>query len=467
MFFVKMRKEKDFIGELELSEDSLTGIHTLRAVHNFPLAGRPVRKELFRAYATVKRACLLCNRELGFFPDEEIFSAVQRACLEVEEGLFDEYILVDALQGGAGTSTNMNLNELIANRALQLAGKKPGDYDFISPLGHINLHQSTNDTYPTALKLAAIQSLHQLEDKVIILQEAFQEKEKELAHAVKTGRTQLRDAVPITLGREMSAYADAFGRDRWRIYKCEERLRVVNLGGGAVGTGMTVPRKYIFRVVDILRELTGIGFARAENMVENTQNLDVFVEVSAIIKACAVSLMKAANDLRLLGSGPRSGFAELELPPRQAGSSIMPGKMNPVIPEAAVQTAMLVMGNDTVITQAAASGCLELNPFLPLVAECLLQNIAILGSACEMLAVECVRGLKANEDRCAEFVNCPTAVATALISAIGYKKAAELAEESENSGRSIRELVLSAGLMSDGDFEALISPEAICRLGYV
>ena len=284
---------------------------------------------------------------------------------------------MDSLQGGAGTSTNMNVNEVLANRALELLGKPKGCYDIISPLEDINLHQSTNDTYPTALKLAGIRLLHELEKQVIALQEAFQVKEKEFAHVVKMGRTQLQDAVLTTLGREMSAYAEALHRDRWRIYKCEERLRVVNLGGTAIGTGLAAPRQFIFRVVEILRELTGIGFARAENLIEATQNADVFVEVSGILKAHATTLLKICSDLRWMASGPEAGLGEIRLPPRQAGSSIMPGKVNPVIPEAVSQVTMLVMGYDQTIALAAASGNLELNPFLPLIAHCFLESCTL------------------------------------------------------------------------------------------
>ncbi len=363
------RTESDLLGAAPVEADALFGIHTVRARENFPLAGRPVHGELVRAYGTVKLAAALTNRDLGVWADDPAKAeAIERACRELADGLLDDAVIVDLLQGGAGTSTNMNVNEVLANRALELLGEPRGAYERVSPLDDVNLHQSTNDTYPTALRLAAIRLLHDLEEQVVALQEAFQAKEKEFAHVVKVGRTQLQDAVLTTLGREMGAYAEALNRDRWRIYKCEERLRVVNLGGTAIGTGFAAPRQYIFRVVDTLRELTGVGFARAENLVEATQNADVFVEVSGILKACAASLLKICGDLRLLSSGPEAGIGEIRLPARQAGSSIMPGKVNPVIPEAVSQAAMLVMGHDAVIAQAVAAGSLELNPFLPLVA---------------------------------------------------------------------------------------------------
>ena len=336
--------------------------------------------------------------------DDAKADAIERACRELADGLLDDHIVVDRLQGGAGTSTNMNVNEVIANRALQLLGQPPGAYERVSPLDDVNLHQSTNDTFPTALRLAAIGLLHDLEEEVVSLQEAFQQKEQQFAHIVKVGRTQYQDAVLTTLGREMGAYAEALNRDRWRIYKCEERLRVVNLGGTAIGTGFAAPRQYIFRVVDVLRELSSIGFARAENLTEATQNADVFVEVSGILKAHAMDLLKICGDLRLLSSGPEAGLGEIRLPQRQAGSSIMPGKVNPVIPEAVSQAALMVAGYDATIAVAAGLGSLELNAFLPLVASCLLQSLSLLARSCEILRRHCVEGIEADEERCAAHV---------------------------------------------------------------
>jgi aspartate ammonia-lyase len=375
------------------------------------------------------------------------------------------HIVVDRLQGGAGTSTNMNVNEVLANRALELVGEAPGASARISPLEDINLHHSTNDTYPTALKLAAVVALRELERRVVALQEAFQAAEKRFAHVVKVGRTQLQDAVLTTLGREMGAYAEALNRDRWRIYKCEERLRVVNLGGTAIGTGLAAPRQFIFRVTDALRELTGIGFARAENLVDATQNADVFVEVSGMLKAHAVSLLKICGDLRLMASGPEAGLREIRLPARQAGSSIMPGKVNPVIPEAVSQVAMLVMGHDTTIASACAAGSLELNPFLPLVAACLLESLELLARADDILCRHCVSGLESDEARCREHVLNSTAAATALLPALGYDRVCELAHLSAETGRTIRDLAIAQGWLTAGAFEELISPEAVCRLG--
>jgi aspartate ammonia-lyase len=359
----------------------------------------------------------------------------------------------------------MNVNEVLANRTLQLLGRPLGDYQTVDPLDDLNRHQSTNDTYPTALRVAAIGRLRDLEREVVALLEEFQQREKQFAHVVKVGRTQLQDAVLLTLGREMGAYAEAFARDRWRIYKCEERLRVVNLGGTAIGTGLGAPRDYIFRVGEHLREITGLGLARAENLVEATQNTDVFVEVSGILKACASNLIKISTDLRLLSSGPDAGLGEIRLPARQAGSSIMPGKVNPVIPEAVTQAALLVCANDQALTQACSMGNLELNPFLPLVADRLLDSLELLSNACSILRRFCVAGLEADEARCRSHVHGATAILTSLIERIGYEAATEVARQARAEGRSIREIVLEKEHLTAAEFDCLVSPENVMRLG--
>ena len=309
--------------------------------------------------------------------------------------------------------------------------------------------------------------MKKLEVGVVAIQKAIQAKAQEFAHIVKVGRTELQDAVLTTLGREMGAYAEAFNRDRWRIYKCEERLRVINLGGTAIGTGLAAPRQYIFLASDLLREITSIGFARAENLFEATQNADVFVEVSGILKACATSLIKICGDLRLLSSGPEAGLGEICLPALQAGSSIMPGKVNPVIPEAATQAGMLVIGHDVALTQACAHGNLELNAFMPLVAHSLLESCDLLTNACELLANNCVNGITANEARCRAHVESSTAVATALLPALGYERMLHVLKEAESRAETIRTVVLNSGLLTAAQFDELISPEAVCRLGSV
>jgi aspartate ammonia-lyase len=456
------RRERDLLGERDLPAGALYGIHTLRAVENFPLSGRPVHGGMARAFGAVKLACARTNRELGCWRNDPAKAdAIEQACRELMEGALTGHLLVDALQGGAGTSTNLNVDEVLANRALEILGQAPGTYDRVSPLDDLNLHQSTNDTYPTALRLAAIRGLRVLEEKVVSLQKAFQEAEHRLAGVVKVGRTEMQDAVLITLGREMGAYAEALGRDRWRIYKCEERLRVVNLGGTAIGTGLTAPRAYIFEVTEQLRAVTGVAFARAENLVEATQNADVFVEVSGILKALAASLWKICGDLRLLSRT----HGELVLPERQAGSSIMPGKVNPVIPEAVTQCSMLAFGYDATLGMACASGSLELNPFLPLVSVCLLDSIDLLANGCDILCRHCVAGITADAHRCRQEVRSSTAVVTALVPHLGYERACTVAGQAREAGTDIEDIVIDGGLMTREELEQSISPEAVCKLG--
>ncbi len=459
-----MRQEQDLLGTRSIPVAALYGIHTARAIENFPLSGQPVCGALIRAYGAVKLAAAQANRDLGAW-DEPIFAAITQACNELMEGRLDKHIRVDALQGGAGTSTNMNVNEVIANRALQLFNQQPGDYHILHPINDINLHQSTNDTYPTALKVAGITGLRALEQALIGLLEAFQDKEKEFRDVVKVGRTQLQDAVLTTLGRSMSAYAEAFGRDRWRIYKCEERLRVINLGGTAIGTGLGAPKQYIFSVTEKLKNVTGFGLARAENLVDNTQNADVFVEVSGILSACATNLLKTATDLRLMSSGPDAGLGEIGLPAMQAGSSIMPGKVNPVIPEAVSQAALCVISNHTTIAQACAMGNLELNAFLPLVADRLLNSLHLLTHACTILHRKCVTGITVSTQRCQAHVHGATATVTALIDAIGYKAAEAMLRESQNTQTSLRDIVVQRGLLTEEAYDDLTSAEAVMRLG--
>jgi aspartate ammonia-lyase len=473
------RREHDLLGDRDVPDDSLWGIHTLRAIENFPLAGRPVHRRLVHAFGAVKLAAARTNHELGRW-DEPTFAAIEAACREMIDGRLDAHVVADALQGGAGTSTNMNVNEVLANRAMQRLGRplggikgdspifadaKIGTVPALNPHDDVNLHQSTNDTFPTALRVAAIGALHDLEPKVIALVEAFQAKEKQFAGIVKIGRTEMQDAVLLTLGRAMGAYADALARDRWRISKCEERLRVVNLGGTAVGTGLGAPRQYIFRVVEHLRQITGFGLARAENLVEATQNADAFVEVSGILRALAANLLKIANDLRLLSSGPQAGLGELRLPARQAGSSIMPGKVNPVIPEAVAQAAIAVAGYDAMIFQAVGGGNLELSQFLPLVADSLLTSLDLLTNACDVFARHCVSGLEADADRCRQHVCGSTAALTALVDRIGYDTAERLARQAADGAKDIRQLVVEAGLLTAEEFDQLTSADRVMKLG--
>jgi aspartate ammonia-lyase len=462
---VTTRLEHDALGERELPASALYGIHTLRATENFDLLGRPIHPDLARALGAVKLAAARTNRALGCLAGD-LSDALERACGELAGGALVPLIVVDALQGGAGTSANMNVNEALANRALELMGAPKGDYARISPTGHVNLHQSTNDVFPTALRVAALWGLGRLEPAVVGLQEAFQAKERAFAHVVKIGRTEMQDAVLTTLGREMSAYAEALNRDRWRLAKSGERLRVVNLGGTAIGTGLAAPREFIFRVVEELREVTGLGLARAENLVDATQNADALVEVSGLLKTLASTLIKICGDLRLMSSGPDAGLGEIRLPARQAGSSIMPGKVNPVVPEAVTQAALLAIGHDQALTMAAAMGSLELNPFLPLVAHCLLESLDLLARACRSLRADCVEGIEADEDRCRRQVENSTACATALLPRLGYERAGELVATARREGRTIKEAAVSSGLLTAAEFDEAVSPEAVCRLGF-
>jgi aspartate ammonia-lyase len=458
------RTESDLLGELAVPAGALWGIHTQRALENFPLSGRPVNRGLVRAFGEVKLACARTNHELGRWEAEK-FAAIETACNELSSGQLDAHIVVDALQGGAGTSTNMNVNEVLANRTLQLLGHPLADYGTVHPLDDLNLHQSTNDTFPTALKVAAIHQLRALEREITALVDAFQHKEHELGHVVKIGRTQLQDAVLTTLGRTMGAFAEALARDRWRVCKCEERLRVVNLGGTAIGTGLGAPRLYIFRVVEHLQQITGLGLARAENLIDATQNADVFVEVSGILRAFAANLLKISNDLRLLASGPHAGLGEIRLPPRQAGSSIMPGKVNPVIAEAAGQAALAISAHDQALMYACALGNLELNQFMPLIADSLLTELDLARNACRIFERLCVSGISADEKRCRLHVGTATATVTALVDRIGYEEAQKVAHTAEAEGKTILQIVLERGLLTEEQFHQSVNPEAVTRLG--
>lgn len=460
-----MRSESDSLGRYSVPRDALYGIHTARALENFPLTGSPCAPGLIRGMALVKWACARTNAELGYL-DAALAGAIGQACGEMAEGNLREAVVVDALQGGAGTSLNMNVNEVLANRAEEILGGRRGEYRLVHPLHHVNLHQSTNDVFPTALKIAAIECLRSLEKSIAALQTSLQTKEAAFAGIVKVGRTQLQDACPMTLGAEFGAWAEAIGRDRWRVFKCEERLRVINLGGTAIGTGLTAPREYIFLVTEKLREITRLSLSRAENLVDATQNADVYVEVSGILKAHAVSLFKISSDLRLLASGPQAGIGELVLPAMQVGSSVMPGKVNPVICEAVGQAALQVISQDMAVTLAAQSGQLELNAFLPLIAHALLGNLTLLEHATALFRSRCIDGIEANAARCTELLEGSQVLVTALVPALGYELAAEIALFAQQHGQSIRSVVLARGLLAESVLDRLLSAESMTALGY-
>ena len=458
------RIENDFLGKMEIPADAYYGIHTLRAVNNFPVSGFRVPGEFIRAMAEVKQACTLANMRENLV-DSKKGQAIINASQEIAEGKFADQFIVDAFQGGAGTSTNMNMNEVIANRAIEILGGRKGDYGLVSPLGHVNLSQSTNDVYPTALRVAAIRLVITLSEAIAKLQGALQEKERAFAGILKLGRTEMQDAVPITLGQEFGAYAEAFARDRWRLYKVEERLRQVNLGGTAIGTGLNAARDYIYTAIEELQNITGLGIARAENMVDATQNADVFSEASGLIKAAAVNLAKVASDLRLLSMGPRGGLAEITLPQLQEGSSIMPDKVNPVITEMATEVAYQVISFDLAITSASFSGQLELNAFLPLITFNLLTGLKLLTNAVTIFRTHCIEGIKANPERCMGWLEDSLCLATALSPHIGHDRAGELSRKACAEGKSIRETALEAGLFTEDELDIILTPQELTRPG--
>ena len=419
-----MRTEHDMLGTRSLSDDTLYGLQTLRAKENFITSYHTTNLSLIYAMVQVKKAAALSYRELH--PEEsQKWDAILCACDRILAGDVDDAFCTSALQGGAGTSTNMNVNEVIANLALTVLGQAPGNYDTIHPLDDVNRGQSTNDVYPTALRIAAIQKLRLLSDACASLQESLQKKELEFDHIEKLGRTELMDAMEVTLGSEFGAFAQGIARDRWRLYKIEERLRQVNLGGTAVGTGAHADRRYRYLVIEHLRNLTDIGLATAEYPMDITQNQDVFVEVSGLLKSLAVNLMKIASDLRLMASGPFGGLREITLPALQRGSTIMPGKVNPVMPEMVSQAAMLVIANDTAITLAASNGNFELNAFLPLIADSLLESLELLRDTVILFQKNCIDGILADEQSCLETLKCSRIDLYHRSTEIGYDKAEE------------------------------------------
>jgi aspartate ammonia-lyase len=455
---MEYRTEQDFLGGVQVPRDAYWGIHTQRAIANFGFSGSRVHPGLIRAFGLVKKACCQANAELGLLEGAKAAAIVQ-ACAEIAAGGLAGQFPVDALQGGAGTSTNMNVNEVIANRAIELLGGRRGQYELVHPIEHVNLNQSTNDTYPTALKVSAVFALRSLSAAIAGLQGAFQKKEKDFGGIVKMGRTELQEAVPITLGAEFSAFAEAFSRDRWRTFKCEERLRVVNLGGTAVGTGITAPRSYIFLVIEKLREGTGLGLARGENLLDQTANSDCFVEVSGMLNAHASNLMKIANDLRTLNL-----LGEIALPPLQPGSSIMPGKVNPVLLEAAMQVGMRVAANDTLVIGACSRSSLQINEFMPLLAASLLESLDMLTRMDAALAVH-VDGITANAAACRSYVEKSPMIVTALLPYVGYEKAAVLLQEFAGSGEQNILAFLATRLGKDLVAE-VFSPQRLTSLGH-
>jgi aspartate ammonia-lyase len=451
------RLEHDLLGDYQVPINAYWGVHTARAVDNFPISGVPIGhyRSLIRALAIVKQAAAQANYELGEL-SAEINDAISKACQEVADGKFDSEFVVDAIQGGAGTSTNMNANEVIANRAIEILGGTKGDYDIVHPLNDVNKSQSTNDVYPTALKLALILEINELLKAMTHLQGAFQGKADEFKDVIKMGRTQLQDAVPMTLGQEFATFSRMTMEDIQRLQETVPLLREINLGGTAIGTGLNAPAGYAQKACSILSKLSGFDFMVAEDMVEATQDAGVFVMVSGVLKRIAVKLSKTSNDLRLLSSGPRAGLDEINLPPRQAGSSIMPGKVNPVIPEVVNQIAFAVIGNDVTVTMAAEAGQLQLNAFEPIMCRALMMSITQLRQGCYVLADACVSGITANVEKLRLSVEHSIGLVTVISPLLGYENATIVAQKALADGTSVRQVVLELELMTAAQFDELL-----------
>jgi aspartate ammonia-lyase len=451
------RLEHDLLGNYEVPINAYWGVHTARAVENFPISGVPIGhyRSLIRALAIVKQAAAQANYELGEL-SSEINEAISKACQEVADGKFDGEFVVDTIQGGAGTSTNMNANEVIANRAIEILGGSKGDYDIVHPLNDVNKSQSTNDVYPTALKLALILEINELLKAMAHLQGAFQGKADEFKDVIKMGRTQLQDAVPMTLGQEFATFSRMTMEDIQRLQETVPLLREINLGGTAIGTGLNAPAGYAQKACLLLSKLSGFDFMVAEDMVEATQDAGVFVMVSGVLKRIAVKLSKTSNDLRLLSSGPRAGLDEINLPPRQAGSSIMPGKVNPVIPEVVNQIAFAVIGNDVTVTMAAEAGQLQLNAFEPIMCRALMMSITQLRQGCYVLADACVSGITANVEKLRMSVERSIGLVTVISPLLGYENATIVAQKALADGTSVREVVLELKLMTAVQFDELL-----------
>lgn len=457
-----MRIEHDLLGSLEVPADALYGVHTTRSIDNFPLTGRHVHPAWIHAMGSVKLACAKTSRSLGAWKDDiPKADAIEKAASEVASGALDHAVAVDPLQGGAGTSLNMNINEVIANRALEILGLPKGSYDKISPLDDINFQQSTNDTCPTAAKLAIIRQLDDMLPKLKELELSLRQKSREFADVVKVGRTQFQDAVLTTLGFEFKAYAETLARDFARIASQRQKMHAVNLGGTAIGTCVSASHEYVAHVVDTLAEISNLPLSQNDDLIDGTQNLDGFAQLSATLKTLALSLLKMSTDLRFMSSGPQAGIAEIALPPRQAGSSIMPGKVNPVILEAMSQVCFTIIGHDTTNAFAVSHGHLELNAFLPLIADNLLNDIDLLANACDMLTKKCIRDICANTDKCKATVASSTALITAMVERVGYDSACQIGIDAVNEGKSIRQKLLELNLLTNEEIDALTSPQSV------
>jgi len=456
------RREHDMLGERDVPSAALYGIQTLRAMENFAISGIELREfpGLVSALATVKEAAALANHEMKLL-DSKLLDAITQAAGEIRSGMHHEHFRVDMIQGGAGTSSNMNANEVIANRALEIMGKERGDYDVVHPNNHVNLSQSTNDVYPTAVKLALHSSIADLQLAMIALAAAFLHKGEEFSSHIKMGRTQLQDAVPMTLGQEFNAFAHTMLEDVDRLGEAQALIREINMGATAIGTGINAPAGYAESVRRHLEQITGLPLITAPDLVEATADTGAFVQLSGVLKRCAVKLSKICNDLRLLSSGPRAGLGEINLPAMQPGSSIMPGKVNPVIPEMVNQVCFDIIGADVTVTMAAEAGQLQLNVFEPIIAFKLLNGMNCLARACRILQDRCIEGITANRERMQMFVEQSVGVITALVPVLGYETTTEIAKDALESGRGVYELVCERGLMTREDLDRLLNPAAM------
>ena len=460
------RVEHDSLGSREVPADVYWGVQTLRALENFPFTGVTIGTfpHLCRALALCKKAAAHANLELGILP-RPIAEAISWACDELLANRHHDQLVVDVFQGGAGTSTNMNVNEVIANLALERLGHGRGDYEHCHPNDHVNLSQSTNDVYPTAVKIALYTRIEDLTMAIAGLKTALEEKQVAFADVLKLGRTQLQDAVPMTLGQEFGAYATTLGEDILRIQEARQLLREMNLGATAIGTGINAPREYADRVRLHLNRFARLDLVTSPDLVEATQDAGVFVQVSGVLKRFAVKLSKICNDLRLLASGPRAGLNEINLPAMQPGSSIMPGKVNPVIPEVVNQICFQVIGNDVTISLAAEAGQLELNVMEPVILFNLHRTIDLLTAGCRVLGQRCIAGITANRDVCRMYVERSVSLCTALTPAIGYERASEVAREALDTGRGLAELVLEKGYLTRAELDELLRPERMIGSG--
>ncbi|MFK2825750.1 aspartate ammonia-lyase [Bacillus sp. B190/17] len=453
----QVRIEKDFLGEKEIDINAYYGVQTMRAVENFPITGYRVDESLIKALGMVKKAAALANMGTGRL-SSEFGQAIAQAADEVIEGKWNDQFIVDPIQGGAGTSMNMNANEVIANRALELLGYEKGSYTYLSPNNHVNMSQSTNDAFPTAIHIATLMLLEKLLATMNDMHKVFKEKAQQFDHVIKMGRTHLQDAVPIRLGQEFEAYSRVVERDIQRIKQSRLHLYDVNMGATAVGTGLNADPDYIKDVAKHLVEVSGFPFINAAHLVDATQNTDAYTEVSAALKICMINMSKIANDLRLMASGPRAGLAEITLPARQPGSSIMPGKVNPVMPEVINQIAFQVMGNDHTICLASEAGQFELNVMEPVLIFNLLQSISIMNNGFRSFTDHCLSGIEANTDRLKEYVEKSVGIITAVNPHIGYEMAAQIAKEAIATGKSVRELCLQQGVLTAEEIDTILNP---------